>query len=252
MSAPSSTAICCPDAKTGRRADAFSGLKVWLKDLRLLLREAFGILRRNPARVALVTLAAALAAMLILAPAEPGWLRWVAEFRRSESGGWLSTPAWALSEYGDFLGFNVALFAVLGLSRRLRLVLLASLAGTLLCGGAANVLRPLLGRARPNAQVQPGFYGPSLSARYHSCPSGHTATAFGAGVPVLVAIPPLGVPVIIVAGAVAWSRFHNRAHHPSDIFFSILIAGIAGVPLGMAARRLAGRRGVIQALPAAR
>lgn len=55
----------------------------------------------------------------------------------------------------------------------------------------------------------------------------------------LVAVPQMGIPLTLVAGSIALSRIYNRAHHPSDILFSSLLAGFYGIPLGIAARRLA-------------
>lgn len=218
-----------------------------------MVRAMGGILRRNRWRT-LLWLAAVLAGCGIwLLPREPAWLQWLAACRRAPGVEGVNRLAWFLSEYGDFLGFNALTFAGLYLaaaarrSRFLRL-LLASLLGTTFSGGTANVLRALLGRARPNAKCAPGFHGPSLSASRHSCPSGHSATAFGGSIPVLVAYPPLGVPLMLTAGAVAWSRFHNRVHHPSDVLLSLALAAVYGVPLGLAARRLA-RRGASGGLP---
>lgn len=216
-------------------------------DLRCLAAEMAGMLRRNPVRVAFCCAVVLMIVVEVILPVEADWLRWIANYRKQPEASWLNRIAWALSEYGDFIGFNSLLIGGIYLiararrSRFLRLIALASLLGTTFSGVTANILRASLGRARPNSREAPGFYGPSLAANRHSCPSGHTATAFGGSIPVLVAAPKLGAPFILAAAAVAWSRLHNRAHHPSDVLFSIALATIYGVPLGMAARRLAAR-----------
>lgn len=149
----------------------------------------------------------------------------------------------AVSYWGDFAGFNVGVFGTLccfSFVRRspfFRRLTLAAVIGTLLTGGAANVLRVTTGRARPNSQLPPGFYGPSLSAKKQSFPSAHTATSFGASVPVAVALPPAGIPMLIVSGAVAWSRMENNCHHPSDLMVSMMMSCMFGVPLGLVIRR---------------
>ncbi|MCB1207729.1 MAG: phosphatase PAP2 family protein [Verrucomicrobiales bacterium] len=158
-------------------------------------------------------------------PEVDGWARW-------------------LSYWGDFLGFNVLAFTLLGLaavvrrSALLRRVVLAAVCGTLFSGLAANALRFCAGRARPSTKVAPGFYGPRLDAGYHSFPSAHTATAFGAAAPVAVAMPPVGIPMVIIAGGVAWSRMQNNRHYPTDVLLACSIATLVGVPLGRAAREL--------------
>ena len=152
--------------------------------------------------------------------------------------------ALALSYWGDFLGFNMLVFAGLGLIARLRKSLffrrlvIAAVIGTVTCGTMANVSRMVTGRARPSYKGEPGFHGPTFSASRQSFPSAHTATAFGASVPVAVALPPVGVPMLIVSAGVSWSRMHNNRHHPSDVLTSILLSILVGVPLGVVVRRM--------------
>ena len=148
-----------------------------------------------------------------------------------------------LSYWGDFLGFNVVAFLVLGLaamvrnSSFLRMVVIASMLGTIIAGGASNLVRFTAGRARPVMRVEPGFYGPRLDAGYHGFPSAHTATAFGASVPVAIALPPVGIPMMLMSCGVAWSRIQNNRHYPADILAAFGIACVGGAPLGFAARR---------------
>lgn len=230
-------------------------LKDWWSWLHLLWAEMLGVWSRNRFESVGLMLGMVLFCVFFVAPWEPWWLEMVLKWRAKPEMEVVRKAAEWLSEYGDFLGFNGMLwllmygFAALRKSRLLRLVLLGSVLGTVLTGGMANVFRPLVGRARPNAKVEPGFYGPQLRARYHSFPSGHTATAFGGAVPVVVALPQVGVPMVLVAGGIAWSRLFNRAHHPSDVLFSIALALLVGCPAGLAVRRAAQRAALGQALP---
>jgi membrane-associated phospholipid phosphatase len=149
-----------------------------------------------------------------------------------------------LSYWGDLAGFNMFVFVTLtcfAFVRRspfFRQLTLAAVMGTVLTGGLVNVIRVSTGRARPSSNVAPGFYGPTLSARKQSFPSAHTATSFGACVPLAVAFPPAGVPLLVVSGGVAWSRMQNNSHHPSDVLTSVLLAFAFGVPLGLTVRRM--------------
>jgi len=149
-----------------------------------------------------------------------------------------------LSYWGDLAGFNMLVFGTLACfafvrrSPFFRRLTIAAVLGTVLTGGVVNVIRVTTGRARPGSNVAPGFYGPTLSARKQSFPSAHTATSFGACVPLAVAFPPAGVPLLVVSGGVAWSRMQNNCHHPSDVLTSVLFSLVVGVPLGLAVRRM--------------
>jgi membrane-associated phospholipid phosphatase len=117
--------------------------------------------------------------------------------------------------------------------------MIVSIVGACLVGGMANLLRVTAGRARPDSRnYEQGFHGPTIKSQKHSFPSGHTATSFGAAIPVAIAAPPLGVPLVVAAGGIAWSRLFNNKHHPTDVIASILLACLIGIPLGCAARRL--------------
>ncbi len=146
-----------------------------------------------------------------------------------------------ISEWGDFDRWNVMLIAGLLLAswltkrpalQRLAVLVLMSSAST---GLVAVVVRTLTGRARPLADVTDGFYGPNLSAKMQSCPSGHTATAFGLAIPLLIAAPRLGWPSLVMAGAVAWARMYLGRHYPSDVLTSVWLAVWIGIPLAFAA-----------------
>ena len=165
----------------------------------------------------------------------------------AESARTRSLARW-LSYWGDFAGFNFLVFATLAClafvrrSSFFRRLTLAAVLGTVLTGAVVNVIRVTTGRARPGSNIAPGFYGPSFSARKQSFPSAHTATSFGACVPLAVAFPPAGVPLLAVSGGIAWSRMQNNSHHPTDVLTSVMLALIFGVPLGLSVRRM--QRGV--------
>jgi membrane-associated phospholipid phosphatase len=218
-------------------------LACWWADVVCLLRSARAMLMANRWRlVSFVLLGGALIAWLI-----PQDLALLAQVRlvgdSVESERVRSLARW-LSYWGDLAGFNVFVFATLigfAFVRRspfFRRLTLAAVLGTVLTGGVVNVIRVSTGRARPGSNVAPGFYGPTLSARKQSFPSAHTATSFGACVPLAVAFPPAGIPLLVVSGGVAWSRMQNNCHHPSDVLTSVLLAFGFGIPLGLTVRRM--------------
>lgn len=156
----------------------------------------------------------------------------------------LHRAAKELSYWGDFLGFNLAAFIALGFTARVRCsplfrrLVIVAVIGTTTCGGLANVCRALTGRARPSYQGAAGFHGPTLKSGLQSFPSAHTATCFGASLPVAVALPQVGVPMLLVSAGIAWSRMYNNQHHPADVLMSVLLSVLIGLPLGLVVRRM--------------
>lgn len=158
-----------------------------------------------------------------------------------------------VSKHGAFGG--VAIFCGLilgagGLCRSRRLVT-AGLAGFLAAStaGLINNSLKLSGRPRPDARIEKniedGFYGPKFNKRglpdadFLSFPSGHSATAFGAATAVAILLPPMAVPAVAAAGAVAFSRVYILDHYPSDVFFASMIGIICGLIFALGNRRLA-------------
>jgi membrane-associated phospholipid phosphatase len=66
-----------------------------------------------------------------------------------------------------------------------------------------------------------------------SFPSGHSASAFAFAEGVSAAAPLLGLPVRLLAAAVAYSRVHTGVHYPGDV--------VAGSLIGMTAGEVASR-----------
>lgn len=126
---------------------------------------------------------------------------------------------------------GAAVLAVAGGARGRR----AALSGAVaigVCSAVNNVLfKQLLPRRRPDRE---GSTVPQ--ARWvrmptsGSFPSGHSASAFAFASAVGVAIPPLSLPLHLVAAAVAYSRVHTGVHYPGDT--------IAGALLGTATAAL--------------
>jgi len=61
----------------------------------------------------------------------------------------------------------------------------------------------------------------------YSFPSGHAMTAAAFGIPIIVAAPPLAIPIVIAGCAlVGWSRVALGHHYPSDLVAGTLLGGI--------------------------
>lgn len=144
----------------------------------------------------------------------------------------------AVRKYGDWPPLMAAcLVALAGAralkSRRWMRIVAAAMVASTLAGIVANASRLTTGRTRPkeSPKIEHGFYGPWHEGKlligqpaYNSFPSGHTATAFGLAAVVVLASPLVGIPVLAVAAAVAWSSIVMGAHHPSDVTVSVLLA----------------------------
>lgn len=219
-------------------------------DAATLCRHACEIVCANRWKILSIALAVAVL-LLFLMPRDPSLLMCI-RAGDEQSSVW----AWHLSHWSNAGIFNVGLVLTLVFLARLRhsvfirrLAVLTFL-GSVLSGVTATTIRGLAGRARPDNGLTPGFYGPTLDKRKLSFPSGHTATAFGASIPLAVACPPAGVPLILFSGGVAWSRMEKSCHYPGDILASIALASFFGIPLGLAARRMR-RDSTTTAAPAA-
>lgn len=122
----------------------------------------------------------------------------------------------------------------------------ALLMGLVVCN---ITLKPLVGRIRPyDLQEQLGVTIPLLTDRMHdySFPSGHTIASFEASVVLLKNNKWMGIPAVILAFLIAFSRLYLYVHYPTDVIFSVF-AGILFAFLGDA---LANK--VVTRLPAKR
>jgi membrane-associated phospholipid phosphatase len=117
---------------------------------------------------------------------------------------------------------------------RWRQVCHACLIAALLSTIAVSILRPMFGRARPYATLPDGFYGPGWNSRYHGFPSGHATSAFASATAVAAASPLLGVPCLLFAGSVSWSRLQLNEHHPLDVITGAALGTFIGLCCGSA------------------
>ena len=102
----------------------------------------------------------------------------------------------------------------------------AMIIGLLVC----NVtLKPLIARTRPyDLKEEMGILIPLLTERMHdfSFPSGHTIASFEAATVLLKNSKKMGIPAMILAVLIAFSRLYLYVHYPTDVLFSVF-AGIA-------------------------
>ena len=150
---------------------------------------------------------------------------------------WLENVASLISRFGDWPELmayaTVALIGV-GLARKrtlVKVILCMMIAGTV-AGGLTNGVRLLAGRARPNnSEAAPGWYGVWYQGhwllgkyKFHSFPSGHTATAFAFfGVIGFAYRRRWAWAFLVIAGVIGWSRLYINAHFFSDVLVGLVV-----------------------------
>lgn len=115
-------------------------------------------------------------------------------------------------------------------------------------------LKPLVGRIRPyDFQEKLGVVIPLLTERMHdfSFPSGHTIASFEAATVLLINNKKLGIPAMILAVLIAFSRLYLYVHYPTDVIFSvfagILFAFLGNWLAGKVMTRFPGKKGKFEA-----
>lgn len=106
----------------------------------------------------------------------------------------------------------------------------ALLMGLVLCN---MIMKPLFARIRPyDYQLEHfGLTIPLLVERQHdfSFPSGHTIASFEAATALLLGNKKLGIPAMVLAVLIAFSRLYLYVHYPTDVLASVVL----GVGLGV-------------------
>ena len=132
-------------------------------------------------------------------------------------------------EYLNLLGtITLVALAYFRNDRWLRRVAMSFFAASALAGISVQVIKPLVGRPRPSQVLEKhiastDLNGPTLTRRYHSYPSGHTATTVAACAVVAIAFPRLIIPCILAALVMAWSRVYGKSHFPVDTLHGAVV-----------------------------
>ena len=111
-------------------------------------------------------------------------------------------------------------------------------------------LKPLVARIRPyDLQAELGVTIQLLGERMHdfSFPSGHTIASFEAAVVMLKNSKKMGIPAMILAVLISFSRLYLYVHYPTDVIASVILgtlfALIGDATAGLIAPKLgAGRK----------
>ena len=128
---------------------------------------------------------------------------------------------------------------------------LALVMGLLICN---ITLKPLIGRIRPY-DYQSEFLNTTITLLVKmphdfSFPSGHTIASFEAATVILLNSKKLGIPAMILAVLIAFSRLYLYVHYPTDVIASIVLGVLFAVLGNLLAHKLLpgtpGRKGKYQ------
>ena len=106
-------------------------------------------------------------------------------------------------------------------------MMIALMMGLVIC----NIcLKPMIARIRPYdfKEEHLGVVVNLLIDKQHdfAFPSGHTIASFEAAVVILLGNKKLGIPAIILACLIAFSRLYLYVHYPTDVIVSIVLGSI--------------------------
>jgi membrane-associated phospholipid phosphatase len=100
--------------------------------------------------------------------------------------------------------------------------------GLLSTGGIVQILKHLVGRARPRFMDEALFIGPTFKGGYDSFPSGHTAAIFCFVYILSQYYPRYRILFYLYAILMALERIEGCSHFPSDVLAGALLGIIVG------------------------
>ncbi len=170
-------------------------------------------------------------------------LLWIQEHMRND---FLTPVLTFLTHLGDHGYFWIALTVLFFLLKKTRKV-----GGLMICSLLLNtlvnnvLLKNLVARTRPY-EVVDGLHRIIEAQSDYSFPSGHTGSAFAVAVVVFLMSPrKIGVPVLVFAFVIAFSRLYVGVHFPTDVLGGALIGAVIAYLVCAVYRRKTGQKGSI-------
>lgn len=159
-------------------------------------------------------------------------MAWEADFLSSMSnlrGPVMDKIMWFFSMLGDggwFLILTTIVLLIMVKTRRIGVEAAASLILTFIIGNL--IIKSIVGRIRPYDAYT--FLQAIVSKPIDSSfPSGHTSNSFAVAVAILLNDRKLGIPAVIVAAMIAFSRLYNVVHYPTDVIAGLILGTTAAV-----------------------
>ena len=161
-------------------------------------------------------------------------LDWIANHLYCDFLDWLMPIITLFGDAGIFWIACAVVLIIFPKTRKIGLSMgVALLLGLVLCN---MTLKPLVARIRPYDYQLEHFkkYIVLLVETPHdySFPSGHTIASFEAAVVLLVKNKKLGIPAMILAVLIAFSRMYLYVHYPTDVLVSVVLGTLLAY-LGM-------------------
>ena len=157
-------------------------------------------------------------------------LLFLQEYMRAE----VWTPVWIMiTSLGNGGMIWIAVSILLLISRRTRAIGMAAMLSMGICFLCANVfLKNVIARPRPYEVIE-GLTALIPYPTDYSFPSGHTTASFACALILLRLLPrKYGIPALILAILIAFSRLYVGVHYPTDVVGGIVVA-LAGSSLAL-------------------
>lgn len=149
-------------------------------------------------------------------------------------------PAWATPIFVVFTtvgaGWPLLWLVPFLFKRSTRATALWLTGAVLLTSSTVNVIKEIVGRARPCDAMGWCTALQIASPGGHSFPSGHAAGSFAFAGFVSVRVPQWTLVAGIYAAIVAWSRCALGVHYPSDVLAGAVLGTMIGVAVGRVSR----------------
>lgn len=138
----------------------------------------------------------------------------------------------------------ILITVILLLSKKMRKAGIVTLTALLLSVIIDNIiLKNAVGRIRPY-EVIDGLQILISRPIDFSFPSGHTGSSFAAAVVLFQMLPKkYGIPALVLAAAIGFSRLYVGVHYPSDVFCGIMIGTMIAILAVKGYQRLEEQRG---------
>lgn len=105
-------------------------------------------------------------------------------------------------------------------TRKVGIMCLVALVGSLIVNN--GIIKNLVQRTRPY-EVVDGLKRLIVAQRDYSFPSGHTGSSFAAAIVMYKKLPKkYGIPAVIYASLIAFSRLYIGVHYPTDVLFAVI------------------------------
>jgi membrane-associated phospholipid phosphatase len=161
-------------------------------------------------------------------------LSWIKNFYAAHPGAQqvdhaIRPPIKILSHGTTLFALSLGLYLFGGsISRTLRDAGRTLFLGLLSAGISVQILKHIIGRARPSVTFDTVFIGPSVKYAYDSFPSGHTASAFCLAFIFSQFFPKYRGGFYLFGVIVALYRIDGLSHFPSDVMAGALLGTIVG------------------------